>query len=306
MPGEIFYWVLNISILGSAVGLIPLLLRRIRALPRFGVYLLWILPFLRLLIPAGFANRYSLLSFISQYTTKTLLLWEPASELPEITTSNFLQAATQYSPIEYKTDLLKNIFSISGLIWLIIAVAAILCSIFLYINTKSALKDAQKIRDNIYLSDKILSPAVYGIIRPQIILPENITNADLEYILRHEQIHIRRKDNLWRILAVLTGCIHWFNPLVWIFIKCFFIDMELACDHGVIKNLTEDDQKSYASALLSYSAGKSFYASAFGGAKTRLRIENILSYKKLTLASCIFFIVLFIVITVTVITNAPM
>jgi beta-lactamase regulating signal transducer with metallopeptidase domain len=80
--------------------------------------------------------------------------------------------------------------------------------------------------------------------------------------------------------------------------------MELACDAGVLKKLDDSSKKEYASALLACSTNKTYYASAFGGAKTRLRIENILSYKKLTLFSGLCFAALFIVIAVTVITNA--
>ena len=135
-------------------------------------------------------------------------------------------------------------------------------------------------------------------------MPANIANADLEYILKHEQIHIHRRDNLWRVVAVITACVHWFNPLAWIFLKCFFNDMELACDAGVLKKLDDNGKKKYASALLACSTGKTYYASAFGSAKTRLRIENILSYKKLTLVSGLCFAALFIVVALTVITNA--
>jgi len=304
MPGAIFYWVINISILGSAAGLIVLLLRRIRMLPRFVVYLLWMLPFIRLWMPIGLANKYSLFNLISKYATKTVIVWEEISWLPELTTTNFLQIATRYSPMMYKTNLFKDIFNIAGMIWIIVASAAILCSISLYIITKSTLRSAERINDNIYRSDKILSPAVYGIIKSKIILPANIADADLEYILKHEQIHIRRRDNLWRVIAVITTCIHWFNPLCWIFLKCFFADMEMACDAGVLKKLDDNGKKEYASALLACSAGKTYYASAFGGAKTKLRIENILSYKKLTLASCLCFAAFFIFVAVTVITNA--
>jgi beta-lactamase regulating signal transducer with metallopeptidase domain len=80
--------------------------------------------------------------------------------------------------------------------------------------------------------------------------------------------------------------------------------MELACDAGVLKKLADNDKKAYASALLSCSVGKTYYVSAFGGAKTKLRIENILSYKKLTLSSALCFAALFIAVAVTVITNA--
>ena len=302
--GDIFYWILNISILGSIAGIIVLFLRRIRALPRFGVYLLWAMPFIRLWVPVGLANKYSLLNLISRYATKTIVVWEYVPGLPEFSLTNSIQAAESYYPIIYKTDLLKNIFNAAGPVWMIVAAGAVLCSVSLYIFTKSALKNAEHIKDNIYRSDKILSPAVYGIIKPRIILPANIADNNFDYIIRHERIHIRRCDNLWRVAAIMTACVHWFNPLVWIFLKCFFADMELACDVGVLKKLDDNGKKGYAAALLACSSGKTYYASAFGGTKTRLRIENILSYKKLTLFSGLCFTAFFIVVAVTVITNA--
>ena len=310
MVSTVFYWVLNTGILGSVAGLLVLLLRRVRRLPRFGVYLLWVLPFLRLWMPVGLASRFSLLNLISRYATKTVVVWVPVPGAIEFLATNSIQAVTDYTPItrfapmEYKTDLLANFFRIAGAVWAIVAAAALLCSVLLYFFTKSALKSAVHSEGNIYRSDKLLSPAVYGIFKPKILLPANIADADLDYILRHERVHIRRRDNLWRVLAVLTTCVHWFNPLVWIFLKNFFTDMELACDAAVLKTLPGGDEKAYAAVLLSCSAGKTYYASAFGGAKTRLRVENILSYKKLTLVSGICFTALFIVIAVTIITNA--
>jgi beta-lactamase regulating signal transducer with metallopeptidase domain len=213
-------------------------------------------------------------------------------------------AAADYFPIVYKTDLLKDVFAVGGTIWAILAAGAVLCSVLLYVFTKSALKGAVHIEKNIYQSDKITTPAVYGVIRPKIILPVGLGGEDLEYILMHERVHIRRRDNLWRVAAVITACVHWFNPLVWLFMKRFFVDMELACDAGVLKNLDQESRKSYASALLSCAAGKAYYASAFGGAKTRLRIENILSYQKLTLVSALAFALFIGVIAITLITNA--
>jgi beta-lactamase regulating signal transducer with metallopeptidase domain len=80
--------------------------------------------------------------------------------------------------------------------------------------------------------------------------------------------------------------------------------MELACDVKVVKKLSEQQTKEYASSVLAASVGKAFFASAFGGAKTRVRIENILSYKKLTVISSACFGILIAVITVVLITNA--
>ena len=241
---------------------------------------------------------------ISRYATKTVVIWEKVPEASDFSMTNSIQAAESYFPIVYKTDLLKNIFEIASTTWAIIAAAAILTSVFLYILTKRELRDAKHLKDNIWTSDKITSPAVYGIIKPKIIIPGWITERDMPYILAHERVHIRRRDNFWRMIAVITACVHWFNPLVWIFLRWFFADMELTCDAKALKTLGKENVKNYATALLTCAAGKSYFASAFGGAKTKVRIENILSYKKLTLLSTLVFGALIAAIAFVLITNA--
>ena len=80
--------------------------------------------------------------------------------------------------------------------------------------------------------------------------------------------------------------------------------MELACDAFAVRKLSKNKRKKYALALLSAASGKTYYASAFGGAKTKVRIEHVLSYKKLTVFSTACFAILITVIAITVITNA--
>ncbi|MGI6448713.1 MAG: hypothetical protein ACOX3R_00035 [Desulfitobacteriia bacterium] len=113
MLSEIFYWVLNASILGSLAGLIVLGLRKIKALPRLVVYVLWALPLLRLWCPFGLANEYSLLSLISKITTKTVVLRE---EFPQFTTSNIIMKANSYFPLTYQTNLLEQVFQVASLV----------------------------------------------------------------------------------------------------------------------------------------------------------------------------------------------
>lgn len=301
MITEIFYWVLNMSIIGSGVGLIVLVLRQIKKLPRFAVYLLWVMPLIRLWIPFGLANPYSLMSLISQYTTKTVVVWEGS---PEITMTNTIMAVNSYFPMDYKTNLIENVLSAASAVWVVIATAAILTSVALYFFTKSELRLAERVRDNIYTSSSITTPAVYGIFRPKIIIPAEMVNRDNHYMILHEQVHIKRKDNLFRVIAVMTICVHWFNPLSWVLLKCFFADMELACDTKVLKNLDEKQTKDYAEAILTCAIGKTLFASAFGGARTRVRLENIVSYRKLTLLSSLCFAALVVAIVVVLITNA--
>ncbi|MPM89867.1 hypothetical protein SDC9_136982 [bioreactor metagenome] len=302
MFAELFYWVLNMSIIGSLTGLILLILRQIKPLPKFSIYVLWLLPLFRLWIPVGLSSPFSLLSLISHFTTKAVVLWDSVPAMPDFTSLNCVMAADHYFPLTYKTVHLERFFEVSSLIWLIGTSVAILTTTVLYFLTKSELKSAEHLRENLYQSDKICTPAVYGIVKPKIILPKQLARENTDYICLHEKVHIHRRDNLWRMIAIITACVHWYNPLVWLFLKCFFIDMELACDAKVAKQLDDDARKVYAHAGLSVSSGKTYFASAFGGSKIKVRIENILSYKKLTVFSgafCALFIALLVVFLAT-------
>lgn len=299
MLSECFYWIFNMSILGALCGLAVLVLRKIKAIPRFAVYLLWAVPLARFLLPIGVGSRFSLLNLLSGFLARTVAVSPGA---PWLSASNLVRAADSYFPIVYRNDTLTGVFRAASAVWAVLAAAAILTAVTLYCVTIWERKGARRIKENLYRSSQVAAPAVYGIIRPKIILPEAMDEGALPYILLHEQVHIRRRDNLWRMLAVLTACVHWFNPLVWVFLKAFFADMELACDAGVMKETGRP--REYAAAVLSAASGKTMFASAFGGAKVRLRVENILSYKKLTVLSGVCTALLLAAVAAALLTNA--
>lgn len=303
MIGDVFYWVLNMSILGSVIGLIVLLLRRIIPIPRFCVYCLWLAPLMRLWLPLSISGKYSLMSLISQFATKTVVIYEAPGGL-SFALTNSIMAAKDYFPIVYKTNVLESVFNISGFIWAVVSCALLLTTILLYYFTKSEVKNAVHVSGNVYRCGGVTSPAVYGVIRPKIIIPDNVSEESLKYILLHENVHVKRKDNLLRCAAVVTACMHWFNPLAWLFLKYVFEDMELACDAKVLKSLDGGEKKQYALALLNFASKKSLHVSAFGASKTRVRIENILSFKRLTLASSVFFFAMTAAVIAILIMNA--
>ena len=305
MLAEIFYWLLNMSILGTAAGFIILLLSRMKRIPRFIIKLLWLLPFIRFWIPFGFGTKYSLMNVIYKITAGKAVVYGSAGNLPELTMMNSITAAESYDPIVYKSQMLQNIFSATSVVWCVIFISALIASAFLYRLTKTEIKDAEHYKDNIYFSHKITSPAVYGIIKPVIILPDNIAEQDMEYVLLHERVHISRGDNLWRVAAVITACLHWFNPFAWLFLERFLSDMETACDSEVLKICGDAKKKEYAGILLNCEKNRTMFASAFGGSKTRVRIDNILSYKKLTVFSGVCSAVLVIAVAAALLTNAP-
>ncbi len=302
MVAEVFYWVLNMSIVGSLAGLVILLLRRIKRLPRFCVYVLWLAPLIRLWLPLSVSGQYGLMSLVSRFATKTVVVFEASGA--DVAFTNSIMAAKSYFPIVFKTNVLESVFSISGFIWIVVFCALIITAALLYYFTKSEVRKAAKVSGNVYRCGSVTSPAVYGIFRPKIILPDNVPDESLEYILLHENVHLKRKDNLLRCIAVVTACLHWFNPLAWLFLKYVFEDMELACDAKVLKALGGEEKKKYALALLNFASKKTLYTSAFGASKTRVRIENILSYKKLTIVSSVFFFALTTAVIVLLLMNA--
>lgn len=303
MIGEICYWLFNMSIVASFMGLIVLVLRKIRLIPRRVSVFLWIVPFVRMCIPVGLNSPYSLMTLVARITTRTV----PAGSLAEgvdLSFSNTIMAADSYYPISYKAEGLAKVFEVAGIVWLVGALSMIIALAIMYVGTIREIKDSKLLKENIYLSEKVTGPAVYGIIRPRIILPVSYAEGDLKYVLQHEKTHIRRLDNLWRILGFIAAAIHWFNPLSWVFLKLFLSDLELACDEMAVSKFDKEERKDYARTLLAYTQSKSVFVSAFGGAKVRTRIENVLSYKKITAVSAAGFAVLVLVIIYMLLTNA--
>lgn len=292
MVGQLFYWVLNMSISASLAGLVILLLRKIRRVPRFVPYVLWAVPLIRFWLPFGITSNFSLLNVLSWITARSV----PVLDGNSLTMLNSIALAENYNPFTFRDEGLAQLFFIAGLIWLVVFAALFLASAALYFMTKAEIKDAVRLGGNVYESPKVTAPAVYGVIRPKIILPDGLDAEVRKYVLLHEQVHVKRRDNLLRCVAVVTACLHWFNPLSWVFLRCFFADMELSCDEKVLKKSGDGQKKAYAFALIGIQEKKAVFASAFGGAKTRVRIENILSYRKMTvfsIACCAVFIAVF-------------
>lgn len=303
MLQEVFYWIFNMSITATLTGVLIMLVRQIKKIPRRITTFLWIIPFMRMLIPLGMDSPYSLMSLISKVATKTVVVLQPTNNI-SFSMTNAVMAANSYFPVTYKVNIFENIFSVASVIWIIVSLVIVLIIGIIYFTTIYEIKDSVRLKDNVYLSEKVTTPAVYGIFRPKIVLPAWYKDKDIELIIQHEKIHISRFDNLWRMIAFLIVAVHWFNPFSWIFLRAFLADIELSCDERVLLKLGADRSKEYALALLECHQGTTVFASAFGGAKIRTRIENILSFRKLTWISTIAFVVLILFIFYVLLTNA--
>ncbi len=98
------------------------------------------------------------------------------------------------------------------------------------------------------------SPALFGFIRPRLLLPSGMANSfsqeELRHIFLHEMAHVRRQDILagWAMLVLQT--LHWFNPLVWIAFRRLRVERELACDHLALSCTPPCEKESYGLTVL--------------------------------------------------------
>ena len=104
---------------------------------------------------------------------------------------------------------------------------------------------------DIRTSTEVRSPAVVGLIRPVVLIPESTdaySDADLEAILLHEIAHTSRRDCLVNLVADLAASLYWANPLVRIAAARLRLESERACDETVIR--CGADAGGYADLLL--------------------------------------------------------
>lgn len=305
---QIFYWVLNMAIVGSLVGLVLLLLRRIKKLPRNFIYSLYSIVLLRLLCPFGFVNGFSFLHILPEGAVKnvTPFMGKGIIKGENLGFSNFVQQAEVYQPFQLKESSWTKAYEVGAIIWIIVSVLLLIIIGLMYRLAMRELNNGSWVKDNIYQSNNVNAPMVVGIIKPRIYIPHTLSDQgmDFTYIIAHESTHIRKHDNLWRGIAIMICCIYWFNPLIWLLMKSFFEDMELACDETTLRSYTLEERKHYASTLLSFSyKDKMMYATAFSSGNIKLRIKYVLNYKEVTLLSVISFTLLFVFIALSFLSN---
>ena len=98
------------------------------------------------------------------------------------------------------------------------------------------------------------SPALSASLRPTVVLPMELVwqedEAAIEFALRHELMHVKRRDHFVCLLLTLLKAVYWFNPVVWLGSWLMRLDMETACDSMVVKELDDTVKKQYAATII--------------------------------------------------------
>lgn len=281
--------------------------------------LLWIIPYIAMILPWGIKTPFSFWNITYEGQTK---VEQVVNTLP-YRTDSFLQMASPTLPenmedrwapptidqiiasesdsgsiientISNETNIVEAnssplvlsdwdiVVALMFIVWIIGMLAFLLHGVVSSLKLKKKLVCSLVLRENVYVADDIKEPFVFGVFSPKIYLPCNLTVENEYYVVEHEKTHIKRKDPIKKVIAFIITGIHWFNPIVWVAFHMMTKDMEMACDEETVQRIGTEKRQDYAQALLKLSAKKRnlLIPVAFGEGNVKSRIKNILHYKK--------------------------
>lgn len=287
-----FRTVLNMSVTGSYVILAILLARLLLArTPKKYSLTLWAVAGFRLCCPFSFESVMSLFRLpifdmtAAQADSAAVLTYFPESPAQTITTGLF--AVNHYIPSTFPVapEPLPSQIDwtvIAFWIWVIGMAFMVLHSLVSWWHLRRRVSTAIHAEDNIYRSDAVNTPFVLGFFRPRIYLPTSLSGPELEHVLAHERMHLRKFDPFHKLFAYGVLTLHWFNPLCHLAFRLFARDMEMRCDEAV---LAQDPhiRTAYSTTLVHLAVqpgGPNPSPLAFGETGIRTRVKNILRWKK--------------------------
>lgn len=284
---DVFLKIMNLSISASWLILAVLVLRVVlKKAPKWVMPLLWGVVALRLVCLFSIESALSLIpsaeTIPSEIVTETRepVLYEQATL--DIVTNPTLPPAAEV-PVGVSRQQAQVDFNIYSVLWLAGMAALLVHALVSAGKLKRKLATAILLRDNIYESEFVDSPFVFGVVKPNIYLPMHMDEGTAAHVIAHERAHLARRDHWWKVLGYLVLALHWFNPLVWVAYILFCRDIELACDEKVVKGLDGAARADYSQALLSCAAPKRAVAAcplAFGEGNIKTRVKSALHYKK--------------------------
>lgn len=294
-----FEQLLNMSISASWVVLAVIALRLVlKKAPKAIHCAMWILVAIRLLLPITVESNFSLMEpektqtatskMLDDYVGSTHTYWYFTSEydmaldagmVPIRAEDGGSYVITGTSPFTKPTQL----GDVMETIWFFGVVSMGLYALVSYLAVRRKVQVCIKLDKTIFLCDRIDTPFILGILRPQIYLPSELDPTTAGHVLAHEQAHLERRDHWWKPLGFMLLSVYWFNPVLWLAYILLCRDIEQACDEKVVKKLDIAGRKAYSIALLQCSVSRKLIAAcplAFGEAGVKGRIKSVLHYKK--------------------------
>jgi bla regulator protein BlaR1 len=167
-------------------------------------------------------------------------------------------------------------------------------------------------------TDLVQSPALFGYLRPRILLPhgmiQNLDEKALRHVFLHELRHLKHHDILIGLIASILLALHWFNPLVWMAFHAMKRDREFACDAMTLSHLKLPEHREYGLVLLNLASGENgkIGKNPFHGltgimeykSEIKRRIEMIAAFKKRSPWYTLVVTTCYLLLGLTVLTSA--
>ncbi len=306
---EIFLSILNMSLVSAMLILALLLLRPVlKKAPKAFLCALWGLVGLRLVCPFTVESVLSLIPSANPVRKEIILsqvqpqvLTEAGAEVTKTIITNTLA-----SPAGASINPMQAISLVAAFIWAVGVAVMLIISLVSFLRLKKNISASLTTGDGVFVNDNIASPFVLGLIKPRIYIPSNLTEYEKEYVIAHENAHIKRRDYLIKPIGYIILSLHWFNPLVWVAYILLCRDIESACDERVIRKMNDEDKKAYSAVLLSLSLPSRKIRAcpvAFGEVGVKQRIKSVANYKKPAVWICAVAVMLAVALCVGFMTN---
>lgn len=289
-------------------------------------YRIWMALAIQLLLPLHFSLGNSLINI--QLPENPII----NTTVQDITQANVQPSAIQ--PIQASIEPAMqppSLFSILAIIWVIGAVLFFTYHVVGYmtfrkqavrwsrpiVNKKIVLRINDIMNEmgianpiTVLTSERVPNPMLVGFKNPLLLLThEQYADKDLEFVIKHELVHYKRNDMLYKLLLLTVHALHWFNPFVWLLVREASRDIELYCDATVVSQKSHTYRKQYCEAILAAMQQSSprFLALStnfLGGENTmKQRFTSILSMKKKRNGWMLFCIVVLILGVLAACTN---
>jgi beta-lactamase regulating signal transducer with metallopeptidase domain len=255
-------------------------------------YALWTPVVLRLLLPVAPESRFSMFNLLATSSRpvahenlvfRTIQTDGPVPVIP---------SADRPVLPPRSTSRRLSAMEVGAGIWLIVALSFMARAVVAHIRLEKILRRARDCRDericrileesrralgvwkelSVIEHPMIGSPALFGLIKPRLLLPlelnSRFSDAELRHIFLHELAHLKRRDLWTNWLLIITQALHWFNPLVWFAARRIRADREFACDAMALEHANESTPIQFGETMVKV-------LQLFGGSRSGLETISV-------------------------------